>query len=49
MKLQREAKEEYGLKVYKFSITLMLYIKLGVEMLGTQIPTSSPCTVKWFI
>lgn len=29
--------EEYGLK---FSITLMLYLKLEVEMLGTQIPTS---------
>lgn len=49
MKLQREAKEGYGLKVYEFSITLMLYIKLKVEMLGRQIPTSPPCTVEWLI
>lgn len=34
MKLQREAKEEYGLKVYKFSITLTSYIKLEVGNAG---------------
>lgn len=49
MELQREAKEEYGLKVYKFSITLTLYINLEVEMLGMQIPTSPPCTMEWLI
>lgn len=49
MKLQREAKEEYGLQVHKFSITLMLYIKLEMEMLGRQIPASPPGAGEWLI
>lgn len=49
MKLQREAEEEYGLKVYKFSITLMLYIKWEMEMRETRIPASPPCAVEWLI
>lgn len=46
MKLQREAKEEYGLKVHKFSTTPMLYIKVEME---TQIPASPPRAVEWLI
>lgn len=37
-------KKSMALTTYKFSITPMLYIKLEVEMLGTQIPASPSYT-----